>query len=84
MKSGGAAKEHVIIESAEELRNGSILFGEQSRGLVLTPTQLRFGGVTVLARIVIYELGSYGLPARFSHWTFGRDYHRRKHPMNME
>jgi len=27
---------------------------------------------------VIYELGSYGLPARYSHWTFGRDYHRQK------
>jgi stage V sporulation protein R len=27
---------------------------------------------------VIYELGSYSLPARFSHWTFGRDYHRQK------
>lgn len=27
---------------------------------------------------VIYEVGSYGLPARFSHWTFGRDYHRQK------
>lgn len=27
---------------------------------------------------VIYELGSYALPARFSHWTFGRDYHRQK------
>ena len=27
---------------------------------------------------VIYELGSYSLPARFSHWTFGRDFHRQK------
>jgi stage V sporulation protein R len=27
---------------------------------------------------VIYELGSYALPARYSHWTFGRDYHRQK------
>ncbi|MDX1931133.1 MAG: SpoVR family protein [Capsulimonadales bacterium] len=27
---------------------------------------------------VIYELGAYALPARFSHWTFGRDYHRQK------
>ena len=27
---------------------------------------------------VIYELGSYSLPARFSHWTFGRDYHMQK------
>ena len=27
---------------------------------------------------IIYELGAYGIPARFSHWTFGRDYHRQK------
>src|SRR5437588_9654082 len=27
---------------------------------------------------IVYELGAYGLPARFSHWTFGRDYHRQK------
>lgn len=27
---------------------------------------------------VIYELGAYALPGRFSHWTFGRDYHRQK------
>jgi stage V sporulation protein R len=27
---------------------------------------------------IIYEIGAYGLPARFSHWTFGRDYHRQK------
>ncbi len=27
---------------------------------------------------VVYELGAYALPARFSHWTFGRDYHRQK------
>jgi stage V sporulation protein R len=27
---------------------------------------------------VIYELGAYALPARFSHWTYGRDYHVQK------
>src|SRR5579862_6150933 len=27
---------------------------------------------------IIYELGSYSLPARFSHWTFGRDYHQQQ------
>src|SRR3569833_40868 len=32
----------------------------------------------VVPQHVIYELGAYGLPARFSHWTFGRDYHRQK------
>ncbi len=32
----------------------------------------------VVPDYIIYELGSYGLPARFSHWTFGRDYHQQK------
>lgn len=27
---------------------------------------------------LMYEYGSYGLPVRFSHWTFGRDFDRQK------
>jgi stage V sporulation protein R len=42
-------------------------------GLDFYPTHFE-----VVPEHVIYELGSYGLPARFSHWTFGRDYHRQK------
>src|ERR1041385_5909512 len=42
-------------------------------GLDFYPTHFE-----VVPDYVIYELGSYGLPARFSHWTFGRDYHRQK------
>ena len=44
-----------------------------SFGLDCYPTHFE-----VVPDYVIYELGSYSLPARFSHWTFGRDYHRQK------
>jgi stage V sporulation protein R len=26
----------------------------------------------------MYEIGSYALPGRYSHWTFGKAYHRMK------
>ncbi len=42
-------------------------------GLDFYPTHFE-----VVPDYIIYELGSYGLPARFSHWTFGRDYHQQK------
>src|SRR5687768_9701896 len=42
-------------------------------GLDFYPTHFEVAPVHV-----IYELGAYSLPARFSHWTFGRDYHRQK------
>ncbi len=32
----------------------------------------------VVPAAVMYELGAYGLPGRFSHWTHGRAYHRQK------
>src|SRR5690242_10374155 len=27
---------------------------------------------------IMYEFGAYGLPGRFSHWTFGKGYYRMK------
>jgi stage V sporulation protein R len=48
---------------------------DQARELGLDPYPTHF---EVAPQHVIYELGAYGLPARFSHWTFGRDYHRQK------
>src|SRR5688500_3070866 len=41
----------------------------------LDPLPIHFA--VVLASIM-YELGSYGLPGRFSHWTHGRAYHQMK------
>jgi stage V sporulation protein R len=48
---------------------------DTAREMGLDPYPTHF---EVVPQHVIYELGSYGLPARFSHWTFGRDYHRQK------
>ncbi|MCI0487036.1 MAG: SpoVR family protein [Blastocatellia bacterium] len=32
----------------------------------------------IVPATVMYEIGSYALPGRYSHWTFGKAYHRMK------
>src|SRR5215475_2143970 len=32
----------------------------------------------IVPATVMYEVGSYALPGRYSHWTFGKTYHRMK------
>src|SRR5207247_10147289 len=32
----------------------------------------------VVTASIMYEVGTYGLPGRFSHWTHGRAYHQMK------
>src|SRR6266545_5208532 len=45
---------------------------------------LRFGldpfptNFEIVPAPVMYEVGSYALPGRYSHWTFGKAYHRMK------
>lgn len=41
----------------------------------LDPFPVRF---EVVPATVMYEVGSYALPGRYSHWTFGKAYHRMK------
>src|SRR6187397_178359 len=41
----------------------------------LDPFPTRF---EVVPATVMYEIGSYALPGRYSHWTFGKAYHRMK------
>ena len=41
----------------------------------LDPYPTRF---EVVPATVMYEIGSYALPGRYSHWTFGKAYHRMK------
>jgi stage V sporulation protein R len=41
----------------------------------LNPFPLRF---ELVPASVMYEVGSYALPGRYSHWTFGKAYHRMK------
>ncbi|MGO8671310.1 MAG: SpoVR family protein [Capsulimonadaceae bacterium] len=58
-----------------ELEKWIELIWDTAHELGLDPYPTHF---EVAPQHVIYELGAYGLPARFSHWTFGRDYHRQK------
>ncbi len=48
---------------------------EVARGFGLDPYPVRF---EVVPATVMYEIGSYALPGRYSHWTFGKAYHRMK------
>jgi stage V sporulation protein R len=41
----------------------------------LDPFPVRF---EIVPAAVMYEIGSYALPGRYSHWTFGKAYHRMK------
>jgi stage V sporulation protein R len=43
--------------------------------LGLDPFPTRF---EIVPASVMYEIGSYALPGRYSHWTFGKAYHRMK------
>jgi stage V sporulation protein R len=58
-----------------ELTRWIDIIWEKAQELGLNPYPTHF---EVVPQHIIYEFGSYGLPARFSHWTFGRDYHRQK------
>src|SRR5436305_1858014 len=46
-----------------------------ARKFGLDPYPVRF---EVVPATVMYEVGSYALPGRYSHWTFGKAYHRMK------
>ncbi|HEV7395997.1 MAG TPA: SpoVR family protein [Pyrinomonadaceae bacterium] len=45
----------------------------QKFGLEPYPTRFE-----IVPASVMYEVGSYALPGRYSHWTFGKAYHRMK------
>ncbi len=48
---------------------------EVARKFGLDPFPTRF---EMVPATVMYEIGSYALPGRYSHWTFGKAYHRMK------
>ncbi|HLL70387.1 MAG TPA: SpoVR family protein [Pyrinomonadaceae bacterium] len=48
---------------------------EIARRFGLDPFPTRF---EIVPASVMYEIGSYALPGRYSHWTFGKAYHRMK------
>lgn len=57
-----------LEKSLEQIWEVAIRFG-------LDPFPTRF---EIVPSTVMYEVGSYALPGRYSHWTFGKAYHRMK------
>ena len=62
-------KEVIELEKAlEQIWEIALRFG-------LDPFPTKF---EIVPATVMYEVGSYALPGRYSHWTFGKAYHRMK------
>ena len=57
-----------LEKALEQIWDIAIRFG-------LDPFPTKF---EVVPSTVMYEVGSYALPGRYSHWTFGKAYHRMK------
>ncbi len=48
---------------------------EKAREVGLDPFPVNF---EIVPATVMYEIGSYALPGRYSHWSFGKAYHKMK------
>src|SRR5262249_62299176 len=58
-----------------DLENAVEQIWEIGRGFGLDPFPTNF---EIVPSTVMYEIGSYALPGRYSHWTVGKAYHRMK------
>src|SRR5215212_118295 len=59
----------------EKLSEAVEVIWKASEKTPLDPFPIHF---EVVPASIMYEVGSYGLPGRFSHWTHGRAYHQMK------
>src|SRR5207302_8596044 len=59
----------------EKLGEAVDVIWKASEKTPLDPLPIHF---EVVPASIMYEVGSYGLPGRFSHWTHGRAYHQMK------
>jgi len=59
----------------KELEKAVEQIWEVARRFGLDPYPTNF---EIVPATVMYEVGSYALPGRYSHWTFGKTYHRMK------
>jgi stage V sporulation protein R len=59
----------------ERLRDAIDAAWEEARKFGLDPFPTHF---ELVPATIMYEFASYGLPGRFSHWTFGKAYYRQK------
>jgi stage V sporulation protein R len=59
----------------ERLRDSIDAAWDEARKFGLDPFPTHF---ELVPASIMYEFASYGLPGRFSHWTFGKAYYRQK------
>ncbi len=66
----------MVDKEVRELEEAMAQILEIATGtLGLDPFPVHF---EIVPATVMYEIGSYALPGRYSHWTFGKAYHRMK------
>jgi stage V sporulation protein R len=77
LRARGARGDNERMEDREirELERALEQIWEIARKFGLDPFPTRF---EIVPATVMYEVGSYALPGRYSHWTFGKAYHRMK------
>src|ERR1700752_1483904 len=63
------------VKEIKELENAVEQIWEVARRFGLDPYPTNF---EIVPATVMYKVGSYALPGRYSHWTFGKTYHRMK------
>lgn len=59
----------------ERLRDGIDAAWEEARKFGLDPFPTHF---ELVPAAIMYEFASYGVPGRFSHWTYGKAYYKQK------
>src|SRR5436190_11315138 len=59
----------------EKLSQAVVEIWKVSEQMQLDPFPIHF---EIVPATIMYEVGSYGLPGRFSHWTHGRAFHQMK------
>ena len=64
-----------MSQELNQLRAAVEEIWEASRSTGLDPYPIHF---EIVPATIMYEVGSYGLPGRFSHWTHGKAYHQMK------
>jgi len=63
------------MDEREKLQNEVNKITEIASGFGLDPFPMRY---EICPPEIIYTFGAYGMPTRFSHWSFGKAFHRMK------
>lgn len=62
-------------ENFREVEAALPVLWDKAKEFGLDPFPVHF---EMVPAAIMYEFGAYGLPGRFSHWTFGKSYHQIK------